>query len=139
MRGFTPRPHGSLRLSQQRRQTVKFEPINDVARRELHDIKQIGKVVKGRQELIAHLRRKALPSALAAVQSHCYWYMGYHSDERATDCEERTCPIYPYNPYGSDPAPKPRRPPKTEKQMEAFQKARAANPKRMKDGSKRLR
>jgi len=118
---------------------MKYEPINDLARQELSDIKRIGKVVKGRQELIDHLAGKALPSALAAVRAHCYWCMGYHSDERATDCEEMTCPLYPYNPYGTNPAPKPKRPPKTEKQMEAFQKARAANPKRRTNGSKRLR
>jgi hypothetical protein len=118
---------------------MKYEPINDLARMELNDIKRIGKVVKGRQELIDHLAGKALPSPLAAVRAHCYWCMGYHSDERATDCEERTCPLYPYNPYGSNPAPKPKRPPKTEKQMEAFQKARVANPKRRTNGSKRLR
>lgn len=118
---------------------MKYEPINDLARQELNDIKRIGKVVKGRQELIDHLAGKPLPSALAAVRAHCYWCMGYHSDERATDCEEQTCPFYPYNPYGSNPAPKPKRPPKTEKQMEAFQKAQAANPKRRKNGSKRLR
>ena len=115
---------------------MRYEPINDLARRELNDIKRIGRVVRGRQELIDHLAGKALPSALAAVRAHCYWCMGYHSDERATDCEERTCPLYPYNPYGSNPASKPKRPPKTEKQMEAFQKAQAANLTRRKNGSK---
>ena len=118
---------------------MKFEPINDLARQELSDIKRIGKVVKGRQELIDHLAGKASPSALAAVRAHCYWYMGHHSDERTTDCEEKTCPFYPYNPYWSDPAPKPKRPPKTEKQMEAFHKAQTANPKKEINGPKRLR
>ena len=118
---------------------MKYEPISELARRELNDIKRIGKVVKGRQELIDHLARKALPSPLAAVRAHCYWCMGDQSDERATDCKEQTCPLYPYNPYGSDPASKPKRPPKTEKQMEAFQKARAANPRRRTNGPKRLR
>jgi hypothetical protein len=116
---------------------MKYEPINDLARQELNDIKRIGKFVRGRQELIDHLAGKALPSALAAVRAHCYWCMGYHSDERATDCEEKTCPLYQYNPYGSDPAPKPKRSPKTERQMAAFEKARAANPNKRSHESKR--
>jgi hypothetical protein len=118
---------------------MKYEPINDLARQELHDIKRIGKIVKGRQELIDHLAGKPLPSALAAVRAHCYWCMGYHSDERATDCEEKPCPRYQYKPYGLHPAPKPKRPPKTEKQMAAFEKARAAKMKKGINGPKRLR
>jgi hypothetical protein len=85
---------------------MKYEPINDLARQELNDIKRIGKVVKGRQELINHLVGKQL-TAREAMKAQCYLCMGYHSDGRnLQDCEEKTCPLYPYNPYSSTPVPK---------------------------------
>jgi hypothetical protein len=111
-----------------------MEPINELARQELDDIKRIGKQTPGYRQLIAHLTGKEL-SAKDAIKAQCYLCMGYYSDGRGIDCEERTCPLYPYNPHGSEPAKRTL----TEKQKAVLKKMQERNLDHKRDGSRTAR
>ncbi|WP_028895093.1 hypothetical protein [Syntrophorhabdus aromaticivorans] len=66
-------------------------------KQELKDIKAIGKLAQGKSELVKYLKGGEL-SALQAIKAHCYWCNGYCSDGREI-CEEKSCPLWPHNPY----------------------------------------
>lgn len=60
----------------------------------IEEIKQCGKTVKGKSELIHHLEGDRL-SRKQAISAHCYECMGYFSDGRQ-DCRMLQCSLYPF-------------------------------------------
>jgi hypothetical protein len=84
----------------------KVMTIPDAADR-IADIKKLGKHFRGRRELIAHYQGKTLTRAQAML-GVCYDCLGYFSDG-ANDCEQPSCPLYPWMPYRKEkPAKKGR-------------------------------
>ncbi len=65
----------------------------------LESIGKMGKLAKGRNELLNHLNGKIL-SRSQAMRAKCYECMGYYADGRL-DCKILDCPLYFFNFYGS--------------------------------------
>ena len=65
----------------------------------LESIDRHGIKVRGQQELIRHLNQRKI-TLKAATLAKCYDCMGYYADGRA-DCEDKECPLYPFNPSGA--------------------------------------
>ena len=67
-------------------------------------IEKVGMASRGRAELINYLST-GKGTARQVILAKCYDCCGYYADGRV-DCKLETCPLYPYMPYSSKPAPK---------------------------------
>jgi hypothetical protein len=52
---------------------------------------------KGRVHLVNYLKGKQLTQN-EAIQAYCYHCKGYGAED---DCEQYTCPLYPFAPYST--------------------------------------
>lgn len=66
----------------------------------LDQIAKLGKECQGKKEYIRFLQGEPV-NRNAAIKAKCYDCCGYFEDGRA-DCQNPTCPLYPYFPYSSD-------------------------------------
>ncbi len=63
----------------------------------IEEIENHGTLSGGKTALLKYLRGEKI-SRPAAVKAKCCDCMGYYADGRV-DCENPTCPLYPYMPY----------------------------------------
>ena len=63
----------------------------------IQGIKEHGKQKKGMAHLIHYLEGRELTQK-QAIHAYCYHCSGYGGEE---DCEQITCPLYPFAPYSS--------------------------------------
>jgi Zn-finger protein len=64
----------------------------------IEGIKENGKQKKGMAHLINYLEGQDLTQR-QAIHAYCYHCSGYGEEE---DCEQVTCPLYPFAPYSSN-------------------------------------
>ena len=69
----------------------------NAAQEMIQGIKQYGKQKKGMTHLIHYLQGRELTQR-QAIHAYCYHCSGYGEEE---DCEQVTCPLYPFAPYSS--------------------------------------
>ena len=63
----------------------------------IQGVKDHGKQKKGMSHLIRYLEGNELTQR-QAIHAYCYHCSGYGQEE---DCEQPTCPLYPFAPYSS--------------------------------------
>lgn len=81
----------------------KTDPVVDRAakrQKAISQIKEFGKECQGKKEYIKFLQGEPV-NRTAAIKAKCYDCCGFFEDGRV-DCQDPTCPLYPYFPYSSD-------------------------------------
>lgn len=90
---------------------------------QLEFIERAGAVAVGKKELIKYVNGESL-TPRESLLANCYMCTGYYADGRI-DCKTSNCPVYPYMPYSSKPAPKKKMSEKAKKAaIDRFAKAR---------------
>ena len=67
----------------------------------IKQVEEHGKGKKGQLDLLKHYKGEQI-NIQGAVRAKCYDCMGYFQDE-GLDCENPSCPLYPYFQYSSTP------------------------------------
>jgi hypothetical protein len=70
-------------------------------RKQIEDVKRVGKHARGRGEYLAFLAGKKL-TRNAAIMAHCYECQAFYRDG-VNDCASRMCPLYQYHHYRPGP------------------------------------
>lgn len=67
----------------------------------IKQVEEHGKLKQGKTVLLKHYSGQKT-TRQEAIQAKCYDCMGYFQDE-GLDCENSSCPLYPYFQYSSTP------------------------------------